>query len=69
MINSEERESRQADVAQKIEAYLDRAHKYMMTPWNRRDPGEYEALLKIKSEIGSELRKMKSNDQRKEWTQ
>lgn len=69
MINSEERESRQADVAQKIEAYLRRSHKYMMSLRSKRDPDEYEALLKIRSEIGSELRKLKLNDQRKERQQ
>lgn len=64
-----EQEGQELTVVQKIEAYLRRSHKYMMSLRSKRDPDEYEALLKIRSEIGSELRKLKLNDQRKERQQ
>ncbi len=63
------RKSREPHITQKIEAYLRRSHKYMMSLRSKRDPDEYEAFLKIRSEIGSELRKLKLNDQRKERQQ
>lgn len=53
-----EQEGQELTVVQKIEAYLERANKYAMTPWNKRDASEYEDLMKTKAEIISELRKM-----------
>ena len=37
--------------AEKVEAYLDRVLRYLDTPLGQRDPGEYEALMAMKSEI------------------
>ena len=36
---------------EKIDAYLDRVLHYLDTPWNQRDPGEFEALMTMKAEI------------------
>ena len=37
--------------AEKVDAYLDRVLRYLATPWSQREPGEYEALMAMKSEI------------------
>ncbi len=37
--------------AEKIDTYLDRVLRYLATPLGQRDPGEYEALMAMKSEI------------------
>lgn len=37
--------------AEKIDTYLDRVLRYLDTPLGQRDPGEYEALMAMKSEI------------------
>ncbi len=37
--------------AEKVDAYLDRVLCYIATPWNQRDPGEYESLMAMKAEI------------------
>ena len=37
--------------AEKVEAYLDRVLRYLDMPLGQRDPGEYEALMAMKSEI------------------
>lgn len=38
-------------IEEKIIAYIDRAHRYVHTPWSQRDPGEYAALMALKAEI------------------
>lgn len=35
--------------AEKIDHYLDRVLAYLMTPWDQRDPAEYEAILAEKA--------------------
>lgn len=40
--------------AEKINVYLDRAERYMRTPWEQRDPDELKALMALKAEIYSE---------------
>ena len=40
--------------AEKINVYLDRAERYMLTPWAQRDPDEFKALMALKAEIYSE---------------
>lgn len=37
--------------AEKVDAYLDRVLHYLDTPWNQRDPSEFEALMAMKAEI------------------
>ncbi len=43
--------------AEMVEAYLDRVRCYLETPWNQRDPGEYQALMAMKEEIYAESKK------------
>ena len=38
----------------KVLEYLDRAERYMRTPWEQRDPDELKALMALKAEIYSE---------------
>lgn len=40
---------------QKILEYLERAERYICTPWERRDPDEFKALMALKAEIYSEI--------------
>lgn len=39
------------DILEKVNAYLDRALKYLDTPREQLEPGEYEALMAMKAEI------------------
>ncbi len=39
----------------KILEYLERAERYICTPWEQRDPDEFKALMSLKSEIYSEI--------------
>lgn len=51
---------------EKVNEYLDRALRYLNTPHEQRDPGEYAALMAMKAEIYAESEKL---DERKEGTQ
>lgn len=42
--------------AEKIDRYLDRALAYLNTPWDQRDPAEYEAILAEKAEVVTECK-------------
>lgn len=42
------------NTGKKVLEYLDRAERYMLTPWAQRDPGEFKALMALKAEIYSE---------------
>lgn len=53
-------------IVEKIDAYLDRALRYLNTPHEQRDPGEYAVLMAMKAEIYTESEKL---DERKEGTQ
>ena len=39
---------------EKVNEYLDRALRYLNTPWEQRDPDELKALMALKAEIYSE---------------
>lgn len=49
---AEEKERRAAmSITEKINEYLERVLRYMDTPWDQRDPKEYEAILAAKAAI------------------
>lgn len=39
----------------KVLEYLERAERYICTPWEQRDPDEFKALMALKAEIYSEI--------------
>ena len=39
----------------KVLEYLERAERYICTPWEQRDPAEFKALMALKAEIYSEI--------------
>lgn len=41
--------------AEKIEAYLERALRYLDTPWGQRDPKELDAILSMKRDLYASL--------------
>ena len=43
--------------AEKIDRYLDRALAYLNTPWDQRDPAEYEAILAEKEAVVAECKR------------
>ena len=43
------------NTGKKVLEYLDRAERYMRTPWEQRDPDEFKALMALKAEIYSEI--------------
>lgn len=45
-------------ITEKINEYLERVLRYMDTPWDQRDPGEYEAILADKAAIYRETGKL-----------
>lgn len=45
-------------ITEKIDEYLERVLRYMDTPWDQRDPGEYEAILAAKAAIYRETGKL-----------
>lgn len=42
---------------EKIDEYLDRVLTYLNTPWDQRDPEEYEAILAEKAELLTECKR------------
>lgn len=44
-------------IIEKVNEYLDRALRYLNTPYEQRDPGEYAALMAMKAEIYAESAK------------
>lgn len=42
-----------------INEYLNRAYEYLNTPWDKRDPLEYQKLLKMKERLISEIKETK----------
>lgn len=47
---------------EKVNEYLDRALRYLNTPCEQRDPGEYAALMACKAEIWEEATKGGNNE-------
>lgn len=45
-------------ITEKIDEYLERVLRYMDTPWDQRDPKEYEAILAAKAAIYRETGKL-----------
>ena len=44
----------------KVLEYLERAERYICTPWEQRDPDEFQALMALKAEIYNEIQQKPS---------